>query len=96
MPPWPKLRREQAPALRYTPLYHKSAEKTISLPNFCVCHFSAKNAKRKAELFHLFGERCVAQRIASFADDTDGNAEGTQLIDKGIYIAISAAALHEV
>ena len=35
------------------PLYQKSAEKTIPLPKFCDCPFSAKNAERRAVSFCL-------------------------------------------
>ena len=36
------------------PLYHKSAEKTSSLPKFCAAYFSAKNADRNSAAFLLF------------------------------------------
>ena len=41
-------------AFLLTPLYHKSAEKTSSLPKFCACQFSVKNNRaNRGGFFHF-------------------------------------------
>ena len=45
------------------PLYHKSAEETSSLPKLRVCHFSAKNAERRASVFLKMTQgSCISQK----------------------------------
>ena len=58
-----------------TPLYHKSAEKTSSLPIFSVCHFSAKSAERTGWfLFCLFFPFCArSPTICSAREEGKGH-----------------------